>query len=88
MKYQLLEYESLTRTLRVNKMKNILCLCYMYRYSTVLGLENLQQHLQPRWYIHDARHAVRLVGMTQDLSALAPIARYQTPHLIQHCRSY
>ena len=41
MKYQLLEYESLTRTLRVNKMKNILCLCYMYRYSTVIIMGTL-----------------------------------------------
>ena len=31
---------------------------------------------------------VRLLGMTQDLSAPAPIARYQTPHLNQNCRSY
>ena len=29
-----------------------------------------------------------LLGITQDLSAPAPIARYQTPHLIQNCRSY
>ena len=31
---------------------------------------------------------VRLLGITQDLSVLAPIARYQAPHLIQNCRSY
>ena len=29
---------------------------------------------------------VRLLGITQDLSVPAPIARYQTPHLIQNCR--
>ena len=31
---------------------------------------------------------VRLLGITQDLSVPAPIARYQAPHLIQNCRSY
>ena len=34
------------------------------------------------------RAFVRLLGITQDLSAPAPIARYQTPHLMQNCRSY
>ena len=29
---------------------------------------------------------VRLLGMTQDLSVPAPIARYQAPHLIQNCK--
>jgi hypothetical protein len=31
---------------------------------------------------------VRLLGITQSLSAPAPIAMYQTLHLIQNCRSY
>ena len=45
--------------------------------STVAELNTLEAVLSRR-----ARAFVRLLGMTQALNNPAPIARYQTPHLI------